>query len=65
MAVEKVELCSWCGIPLGSANHVRQSVCVRCYKLLINANLSDDEIFGSSSKEKESSLPQTTDEDKE
>jgi len=44
--VKNVTLCVWCGIPLGSANIVRQSVCVRCYELLINADLSDEEIFG-------------------
>lgn len=44
---EKVVLCVWCGIPLGSANHVRESVCIRCFKLLMGANLSDEEIFSS------------------
>ncbi len=53
---EDAQLCAWCGIPLGSANLVRQSVCVRCYKLLMNANLSDEEIFGTKDRKKESSL---------
>lgn len=44
---EDASLCTWCETPLGSANLVRQSVCVRCYKLLVNANLSDEEIFSS------------------
>lgn len=38
-------LCTWCAIPLGSANHYKKLVCVRCYKLLINAGLTDEEIF--------------------
>ncbi len=44
---QRATLCEWCGIPLGSANLVRQSVCIRCYKLLRGANVSDEEIFGS------------------
>jgi hypothetical protein len=42
---EYADLCGWCGIPLGSANLVSQSTCVRCYKLLKGANVSDEEIF--------------------
>jgi len=37
--------CSWCGILLGSANLVSESTCVRCYKMLLAAGLTDEEIF--------------------
>ncbi len=49
-------LCGWCGIPLGSANLVRESVCIRCYELLIAANLTNEEIF-SGEKRKRLNFP--------
>lgn len=52
---KNVALCVWCGIPLGSANHVHQSVCIRCYKLL-KASLQEEEIFGSGDRKTNSSL---------
>ena len=42
---DEMALCDWCGIPLGSANLVSESVCIRCYELLIAANLTNEEIF--------------------
>jgi hypothetical protein len=53
---EYATLCGWCGIPLGSANLVRQSVCIRCYKLLRGANISDEEVFSSKDVKKKGSL---------
>ncbi|MCY7348419.1 MAG: hypothetical protein LH614_19670 [Pyrinomonadaceae bacterium] len=44
--------CSWCKTPLGLSNRAYESVCVRCCKLLMGANLSDEEIFGSHRREK-------------
>ena len=61
--IENVTLCVWCGIPLGSANHVSQSVCIRCYNLLTGAKLSDEEIFGSRDRKITSSLPRKNAED--
>lgn len=52
---EYAALCGWCGIPLGSANLVRQSVCIRCYKLLRGASISDEEIFSSKDVKKANS----------
>lgn len=46
-------LYGWCGISLDSANLFRQPVCVRCYELLIRANLSNEEIFGNVEDKKE------------
>lgn len=43
---EEAKLCGWCGVQLNSTNLARQLVCVRCYELLKNANLSSAEIFG-------------------
>ena len=37
--------CGWCGILLGSANLISKSTCIRCYKMLIAAGLTDKEIF--------------------
>ena len=54
---KNIKLCDWCSIPLGSANTIEISVCVRCYKLLIRANLLNDEIFGSRNLKKDGSLP--------
>jgi hypothetical protein len=51
---ENAALCAWCGIPFGSANFDCQPVCIRCYKLLMGANLSDAEIFGNERQIKES-----------
>ena len=38
-------LCGWCGVPLGSANTIRENVCLRCYRLLRDAGIADEEIF--------------------
>lgn len=46
-------LCDWCRIPLGTANLIRGMVCVRCYELLIKANLTNDEIFGGKKRKNE------------
>jgi len=40
-----VELCCWCSIPLGSANTVKERVCIRCYEVLRNAGITEEEIF--------------------
>lgn len=42
---DAITLCCWCGIPLGSANTVEKDVCLRCHTLLINAGITDEEIF--------------------
>jgi len=48
-----VELCCWCSIPLDSANIVREGVCVRCYDVLLNAGITEEEIFaGRSNRQK-------------
>ena len=58
-------LCGWCGIPLGSANLVRQSVCLRCYNFLIAANLTDEEIFGGENRRRLNFPPRLGNETKE
>jgi hypothetical protein len=40
-----MELCCWCDIPLAGVSHYKELVCIRCYQLLINAGLKDEEIF--------------------
>ncbi len=38
-------ICDWCGKPITTANHSKNSVCPRCYSILITAGLSDERIF--------------------
>lgn len=37
--------CFWCSNPLNSQNIEKDCVCQTCYKLLLNAGISEDEIF--------------------
>ena len=46
-------LCSWCGIELRPESGIGDSVCTRCYRLLINAGISEEEIFDRRSDKKE------------
>jgi hypothetical protein len=48
---KSLELCAWCAIPLTNATQYKGVVCVRCYKLLKNAGIKDEEIFKDTSKE--------------
>jgi hypothetical protein len=42
-------LCSWCGLELRPESSIGDSVCTRCYQLLINAGIPEEEIFGGKS----------------
>jgi hypothetical protein len=46
-----LKLCSWCDIPLAKASYYEESVCIRCYKLLVSAGLTDGEILKDKTKE--------------
>ena len=41
-------VCVWCGggVPSSEVRRGRQPVCSKCVRLLLDANLSDEEIFG-------------------
>ena len=41
-------VCVWCGggVPSSEVRRGRQPVCSKCVRLLLDANLSDKEIFG-------------------
>jgi hypothetical protein len=43
-------ICLWCDIPLGSNNSVEDCVCLKCYQLLINAGVPEQEIFNPNAK---------------
>lgn len=49
-------LCDWCGKSFDSGNMVKESVCVRCYKLLSTAGIMDKEIFSLKSNETDNAL---------
>ena len=44
---EREDLCSWCGHRLSREERQQRDgrVCVRCYRLLAAAGVSDEEIF--------------------
>jgi hypothetical protein len=41
-------VCVWCGrgVPTPEVRRGKQPVCSKCVRLLLDANLSDEEIFG-------------------
>lgn len=39
------QVCSWCGTRFHPAMPQKSPVCPRCYRLLSNAGLKDEEIF--------------------
>jgi hypothetical protein len=51
-----VELCAWCDTPLGGNSHYKASVCVRCYKLLKGAGLTDEQIIKDKTKDTDKHL---------
>jgi len=38
-------LCRWCEEPLNSLDSLEKSVCLSCYRQLVKAGFSDEEIF--------------------
>jgi len=47
----EVKLCCWCGRSLDLSNTVKERVCVRCYELLTNAGIKDEEICSNEKKQ--------------
>ena len=45
---DEILVCVWCGggVPTSEVRRGRQPVCSKCVRLLLDANLSDEEIFG-------------------
>jgi hypothetical protein len=54
-AVEECVRCSWCGDPLRGyeTGNTERPVCQKCVRLLTDAGLTDDEIFGGDAKDRE------------
>jgi len=42
---DKGAFCDWCEKPLGADNTYRKSVCIRCYQMLKDAGIKEEEIF--------------------
>ena len=42
----QTQLCNWCEKPMPFDSKPKNSVCLICYKLLINAGISEEEIYG-------------------
>ena len=40
------EVCYWCGTTFQPEVRQRRPVCPRCYRLLVGAGVTDEEIFG-------------------
>jgi hypothetical protein len=47
--------CTWCGAPLQGQEmgNAKRPVCLKCVRLLTDAGLTDDEIFGGDSEKRE------------
>jgi hypothetical protein len=43
---EGEKICSWCGTPFGQEWPQSRPVCQRCLRLLTDAGIKDEEIFG-------------------
>lgn len=52
-ATDRHLLCSWCGVYLSLVSSIGDSVCSRCYQLLVNAGVPEEEIFDISSDTEE------------
>ena len=48
VGLDEIQVCVWCGSGVLSSEVRRgkQPVCSKCVRLLLDANLSDEEIFG-------------------
>ena len=38
--------CRWCDALIGLAYHVREHVCIKCFRRMRSENIPDNEIFG-------------------
>jgi protein-arginine kinase activator protein McsA len=47
------EVCYWCGTTFQPEVRRRRPVCPRCYRLLVGAGVTDEEIFGREESGKE------------
>ena len=49
--------CVWCSVPLTEAGAFIKKTCLKCYRLLLNAGLSDKEILNPELSRKKESTP--------